>query len=128
MRGAGVLLVLIVLGLLLIPLSMWAYPQYRLYSQRLAGEARLAEAQSSRRIAILDAEARRESAVAVAEAGVLRAKGAAEANQIPHDSLGRPEGYLLYLKIQALEETYASLIYVPTEGGLPMTEARRLNK
>ncbi|NQX94719.1 MAG: hypothetical protein HRT64_07360 [Erythrobacter sp.] len=62
MRGAGVLLVLIVLGLLLIPLSMWAYPQYRLYSQRLAGEARLAEAQSSRRIAILEAEARRESA------------------------------------------------------------------
>ena len=128
MRGAGVLLVLIVLGLLLIPLSMWAYPQYRLYSQRLAGEARLAEAQSSRRIAILEAEARRESAVALAEAGVLRAKGAAEANQILQDSLGGPEGYLRYLQIQALEETNASLIYVPTEGGLPMTEARRLNK
>ncbi|MEO0871808.1 MAG: membrane protease subunit [Pseudomonadota bacterium] len=128
MRGAGVWLILGVLGLLLVPLAMWAYPQYRLYSQRLAGEARLAEAQSSRRIAILEAEARRESAVALAEAEVLRAKGAAEANQILQDSLGGPEGYLRYLQIQALEETKASLIYVPTEGGLPMTEARRLNK
>ncbi len=126
MRAAGIWLVLSVLGLLLIPLTMWAYPQYRLYSQRLAGEARLAEAQSSRRIAILEAEARRESAVALAEAEVLRAKGAAEANQILQDSLGGPEGYLRYLQIQALEETKASLIYVPTEGGLPMTEARRL--
>ncbi|MDJ0978212.1 MAG: hypothetical protein QNI87_06730 [Erythrobacter sp.] len=62
----------------------------------------------------------------MAEAEVLRAKGAAEANQILQDSLGGPEGYLRYLQIQALEETKASLIYVPTEGGLPMTEARRL--
>ena len=128
MRPAGAWLILGVLGMLLIPLTMWAYPQYRLYSQRLAGEARLAEAQSSRRIAILEAEARRESAVALAEAEVLRAKGAAEANKILQDSLGGPEGYLRYLQIQALEETKASLIYVPTEGGLPMTEARRLNK
>lgn len=128
MRGAGIWAVLIVIAILLIPITMWAYPQYRLYSQRLAGEARLAEAQSSRRIAILEAEARRESAVALAEAEVVRAKGAAEANQILQDSLGGPEGYLRYLQIQALEETQASLIYVPTEGGLPMTEARRLNK
>ena len=41
-------------------------------------------------------------------------------------SLGGPEGYLRYLQIQALESSKASLIYVPTEGGLPVTEARRL--
>ena len=117
-----------VLAVLLIALVMWAYPQYRLYSQRLAGEAALAEAQSSRRIAILEAEARRESAVALAEAEVLRAKGAAEANRVLQDSLGGPEGYLRYLQIQALEETEANLIYVPTESGLPVTEARRLRQ
>jgi hypothetical protein len=108
------------------PLAMWGIPQYRLYSQRLAGEARLAEAQSSRRIAILEAQARQESAVALAQAEVLRAEGAAKANRIIQNSLGGPEGYLRYLQIQALAETKASLIYVPTEAGLPVTEARRL--
>jgi len=128
MRNGVAWLIIITMGVLLIPMVMWGYPQYRLYSQRLAGEAALAEAQSSRRIAILEAEARRESAVALAEAEVLRAKGAAEANRIIQDSLGGPEGYLRYLQIQALEETRASLIYVPTEAGLPVTEARRLQQ
>ncbi len=120
--------IILVAGLLIVPFSMWAYPQYRLYSQRLAGEAALAEAQSSRKIAILEAEARRESAVALAEAEVLRARGAADANRILQNSLGGPEGYLRYLQIQALQESKATLIYVPTETGLPVTEARRLNQ
>jgi hypothetical protein len=126
MRSPGALLIVFVVLLLLVPLAMWGIPQYRLYSQRLAGEAALAEAQSSRRIAILEAEARRESAVALAQAEVLRAQGAAQANQILQNSLGGPEGYLRYLQVQALAETRASLIYVPTEAGLPVTEARRI--
>ena len=36
------------------------------------------------------------------------------------------EGYLRYLQIQALQDTNARLIYVPTEAGLPVTEASRL--
>lgn len=128
MRHPGLWLILIAVAVLCLPLAMWGIPQYRLYSQRLAGEAALAEAQSSRRIAILEAEARRESAVALAEAEVLRANGAARANRILQDSLGGPEGYLRYLQIQALAETRASLIYVPTEAGLPVTEAQRLGQ
>ena len=42
------------------------------------------------------------------------------------NSLGGPEGYLRYLQIQKLQDTNAQLIYVPTEAGLPMTEAARL--
>jgi regulator of protease activity HflC (stomatin/prohibitin superfamily) len=128
MRRSGLVLIIMMLVIAALPILMWGVPQYRLYSQRLAGEARLAEAQSSRRIAILEAEARRESAVALAEAEVLRAQGAAKANRIIQDSLGGPEGYLRYLQIQALAETSASLIYVPTEAGLPVTEARRLQE
>lgn len=127
MRNPGLILILLVVGVLLLPLAMWGVPQYRLYSERLAREARLAEAQSSRRIAILEAEARRESAVALAEAEVLRAEGAARANKILQNSLGGPEGYLRYLQIQALERANANLIYVPTEAGLPVTEASRLS-
>jgi len=105
---------------------MFAYPQYRVYSQRLAGQAALAEAQSSRQVAILEAHAKKESAIELAEAEVIRARGAAQANAILQNSLGGPEGYLRYLQIQALESTHSELIYVPTEAGLPVTESRRL--
>lgn len=116
------------LGLIVLAVLAWliGYPQYRVYSQRLAGEAALAEAQSSRQVAILEARAKKESAISLAEAEVIRAEGAAKANKILQDSLGGPEGYLRYLQIQALEDTKAQLIYVPTEAGLPVTEARRL--
>ena len=116
----------VVAGFLLILVVMFAYPQYRVYSQRLAGQAALAEAQSSRQVAILEAHAKKESAIELAEAEVIRARGAARANAILQNSLGGPEGYLRYLQIQALESSKASLIYVPTEGGLPVTESRRL--
>ena len=116
------------LGLFLLGLAMYGLPQYRVYSQRLSGEAALAEAQSSRQVAILEARAKKESAISLAEAEIIRAEGAAKANAILQNSLGGPEGYLRYLQIQALESSRASLIYVPTEGGLPVTESRRLGE
>lgn len=125
-QKSGCIAVGILGGVLLLMVFMFGYPQYRVYSQRLAGEAALAEAQSSRQVAILEARAKKESAIALAEAEVIRARGAAQANAILQNSLGGPEGYLRYLQIQALESTRASLIYVPTEAGLPVTEARRL--
>ena len=114
------------IGVVLLILFMLCWPQYRVYQQRLAGEAALAEAQSSRQVTILEARAKKESAISLAEAEVIRAEGAAKANAILQNSLGGPEGYLRYLQIQALEDSKASIIYVPTEAGLPMTESRRL--
>ena len=116
------------IGVALLAALMLGWPQYRVYQQRLAGEARLAEAQSSRQVSILEARAKKESAISLAEAEVIRAEGAAKANTILQNSLGGPEGYLRYLQIQSLEETKASLIYVPTEAGLPVTEAKRLGQ
>jgi hypothetical protein len=113
-------------GAVLLLLLLFAWPQYNVYSQRLAGQAALAEAQSSRQVATLEARAKRESAVELAKAEIIRAQGAAQANAILQNSLGGPEGYLRYLQIQALESSRASLIYVPTEAGLPITESRRL--
>ena len=92
----------------------------------MAGKALLAEAQSSRQVKVLEARAVLESAKSLSDAEVLRAEGAAKANRILQDSLGGPAGYLRYLQIQAIQEQRASLIYVPTEGGLPITEASRL--
>jgi regulator of protease activity HflC (stomatin/prohibitin superfamily) len=103
-------------------------PKYNVYAQEMSGRAHLAEAQSSRQVAVLEAHAKMESAKSLAEAEVIRAKGAAQANHILQNSLGGPEGYLRYLQIQAYENSNAKLIYVPTEGGLPVTEASRLNQ
>lgn len=124
----GCSLAALVIGALVLVGLLIGWPQYRVYQQRLAGEARLAEAQSSRQVAILEARAKKESAISLAEAEVIRAEGAAKANKILQDSLGGPEGYLRYLQIQALEETKAQLIYVPTDAGLPVTEAKRLDR
>ena len=124
--GIGGYLVMFGIIAVLFILAMAIYPQYRVYSQRLAGEAALAEAQSSRQVAVLEARAKRESAKELAAAEILRAEGAAKANAILQDSLGGPDGYLRYLQIQALESSRASLIYVPTESGLPLTESTRL--
>ncbi|WP_435416738.1 membrane protease subunit [Parerythrobacter aurantius] len=128
MRNSGCLIIAAIVAVLAIPAMLLLWPQYRVYSNRLAGEAALAEAQSSRKVAILEAEAKKESAIALAEAEVIRAEGAAKANRILQDSLGGPDGYLRYLQIQALEDTEASLIYVPTEAGLPVTESRRVGQ
>lgn len=117
---AGVLVCVIGGGLL------WGCPSYNVYSQEMSGRAKLAEAQSSRQVAVLEARAKLESSKSLADAEVLRAEGAAKANRILQNSLGGPEGYLRYLQIQALDSKEASLIYVPTSGGLPVTESARL--
>lgn len=122
----GVILTCLFLAVITVGGGLYGCPQYNLYNQELAGKARLLEAQSSRQIATLEAVAAKESAKSLAEAEVTRAEGAAKANRILQNSLGGPEGYLRYLQIQAVDAKDASVIYVPTEGGLPVTEARRL--
>lgn len=106
-------------------LAMWGFPRYRVYEQRLSGEAALAEAESSRQIATAEARAKMESAKLLAEAEVERARGVAQANQIIGESLKGNESYLRYLWIQSLNEGNSEVIYVPTEAGLPILEAGR---
>jgi hypothetical protein len=109
-------------------LGLAGCPRYNVYSQEMAGRAKLAEAQSSRQVATLEAKAKMESAKMLAEAEVIRAQGAARANHILQGSMGGPDNYLRYLQIQSIDHQQASVIYVPTEGGLPITEARRFSK
>lgn len=107
----------------------FAHPQYRVYSERLAGEAKLAESESSRKIAIEEAKAKLESAKMLAQAEVERAKGVAEANKIIGEGLKGHEEYLTYLWILGLEHVAqaegSTVIYVPTNGNLPIMEAGR---
>lgn len=98
-------------------------PHYHVYQQTKAGEAKLAEARSSREIAVAEAKAKMESAEMLATAEITRARGVAQANQIIGESLKQNEAYLRYLWINQLEANNPTVIYVPTEAGLPILEA-----
>lgn len=87
MTSRGLLLLTAVV-VALIGSLLWLWPQYRVYSQTLRGEAQLREAEDTRQIAALDAQAE-----------VARARGVAEANQIIGQSLRNNEAYLRYLWI-----------------------------
>lgn len=100
------------------------FPQYGVYHQRMAGEAELAKAEYSKKVMVQDALARQESASKLAEAEVIRAEGVAKANKIIGDSLKDNDAYLRYMWIRSLEEGKNEVIYIPTEAGLPILEAR----
>lgn len=111
--------------LLIVCGGLYGCPQYNIYVQRTSGAAKLAEAESSRQIAIAEAKAKMEAAKMLASAEVERAKGVAEANKIIGESLKGHDEYLRYLWIHNLETGNNSVIYVPTEAGLPILEAGR---
>lgn len=109
--------------IVIICLGMWGCPKYNVYSQRMEGEAKLAEAESSRQISIREAKSKKESAEFLKEAEIIRAEGVAKANAIIGESLKNNEAYLRYLWISNLEAGNKEVIYVPTEAGLPILEA-----
>lgn len=125
MNASGVVAI-VACALVLLGGCAYVVPQYAVYSNRMDGEAKLAEAESSRRIAVLEAQAKLDSAAKLSEAEVARAKGVAEANRIIGHSLQDNEAYLRYLWIHSLELTKDKVIYVPTEANLPILEAKRL--
>lgn len=104
-------------------LTMWGCPQYGVWERGLSGQAELAKAEYNRRIAVQEAEAKRDAASLLAEAEVTRAEGVAKANKIIGDSLRGNEAYLRYLWIDTLAKDDKQIIYVPTEAGMPILEA-----
>ena len=107
-----------VLGLLFV-----GGPLYNVWSQSLQGKAELQKAEYTRQVAVLEAQAKKDSAQQLADAEVIRASGVAKANQIIGDSLKDNREYLQYLYITGLEEGSNKgnvTIYVPTEGGMPV--------
>lgn len=102
---------------------MYIKPRYSVWSAQMEGEAEFAQAEQNRRISVLEAEAKLEAAKSLAAAEVERAKGVAQANEIIGKSLKDNEAYLRWQWIQNLENGNNSVIYVPTEAGLPILEA-----
>lgn len=105
-------------------LALYAFPTYLVWQQTKKGEAELARAEQNRQIAIQEAKAKEESAKSLANAEIVRAEGIAQANKIIGDSLKNNDAYVRYLWVEALRETQNKVIYIPTEAGIPITEAR----
>jgi len=103
---------------------MAIYAKYNLWSSALSGEAELKRAEWNRQITVREAQAKMDSASMLSQAEVIRAEGVAKANKIIGDSLKGNEGYLRYLWIDSLTHTSDKIIYIPTEAGLPLLEAR----
>ena len=98
-------------------------PQYNVWAQSLQGKAELQKAEYTRQVAVLEAQAKKDSAQQLADAEIIRASGVAKANQIIGDSLKDNREYLQYLYITGIEDGAKNgnvTIYVPTEGGMPV--------
>jgi len=118
-----------IIGGIGILIGSWCYfaPKYRVYSATMEGEAEYAQAEQNRRITVLEAESKLEAAKSLANAEIERAKGVAKANEIIGESLKNNESYLRWLWIENLDKGNNSVIYVPTEAGLPILEAGKRN-
>ena len=115
--------VVVIFIAVVVAFAMFVMPMYRVWQQNQEGKAELARAEQNRQIAVQEALAKAEAAKALAQAEVIRAEGVARANQIIGESLKDNEAYIHYLWVEALRETKGEVIYIPTEAGIPITEA-----
>lgn len=126
----GTIAFIALLAIVVIGGLMMGLPHYSVYRQRLEGAALLAHAQSAKEVAVAEAKAKMESADLLKRAEIIRADGVAQANKIIGESLKGHNEYLTYLWIVdvAAAGTDKTVVYVPTEGNLPILEAARLGQ
>lgn len=91
------------LAVLILGLSIGG-PYYSVWQQGLEGKAELMKAEYTRQVAVLEAQAKFESAKQLAQAEIEQAKGVSEANRIVADSLKGNTEYLSYLWVTGLQE------------------------
>jgi len=96
-------------------------PQYNVWQQSLSGKAELQKAEYTRQVAVLEAQAKKDSAQQLAEAEIIRAQGVAKANSIIGESLKDNPAYLQYLWITEGEKDSNRTVYmIPSNGGAPV--------
>ena len=103
-------------------------PYYNVWEQEMSGKAEFAKAEQNRKIRIEEAKANLESEKLNAQAEIERAKGAAEAIKIENGAITPTYIQYLWVRQQNLSGNNNKIIYIPTEGGLPLLEAGRANK
>ena len=110
--------------LVIIAAIMFGYPRYKVWQQEMDGKAEFAKAEQNRKIKIEEARANLEAEKLNAQAEIERAKGAAKAIEIENGSI--TPTYIQYLWVrQQTNLSDKTVIYIPTEGNLPILEAGR---
>ena len=110
--------------LAIIAAFMFGYPRYKVWQQEMDGKAEFAKAEQNRKIRIEEARANLEAEKLNAQAEIERAKGAAKAIEIENGSI--TPTYIQYLWVrQQTNLSDKTVIYIPTEGNLPILEAGR---
>lgn len=101
------------------------YAKYNVWSSSKSGQAELAQADYNRQVLVRTAQAEKQASAFKAEADVIRAKGVAKANKIIGQSLENNKDYLTWKFIDELPQNKNQIIYLPSNGKLPFTEAGR---
>ena len=110
--------------LVIIAAIMFGYPRYKVWQQEMDGKAEFAKAEQNRKIKIEEARANLAAEKLNAQAEIERAKGAAKAIEIENGSI--TPTYIQYLWVrQQADLGDKTVIYIPTEGNLPILEAGR---
>lgn len=112
----------IILIVVIIAIAMIGIPYYTVWSQEMDGKAEFAKAEQNRKIKIEEAKANLEAEKLNAQAEVERAKGAAEAISIENGSI--TPTYIQYLWVRQQNLNANKVVYIPTECGLPILEAK----
>lgn len=119
MRNATIIGVSFILSLFII--NAVVGPLYNVWAQSLQGKAELQKAEYTRQVAVLEAQAKKDSAQQLADAEVIRAQGVAKANSIIGESLKDNPAYLQYLWITEGEKDSNRTVYmIPSNGGAPV--------
>ena len=118
-------IILAVIGAVVVLASLFfIIPWYNVWQQEMSGKAEFAKAEQNRKIKIEEAKANLEAEKLNAQAEIERAKGAAEAIRIENGSL--TPTYIQYLWVrQQSNLNDKTVVYIPTEGNLPILEATR---
>lgn len=124
MTGKQIFMTVVAVLVLLVG-CMIGIPYYNVWQQEMDGKAEFSKAEQNRRIKVEEAKANLEAEKLNAQAEIERAKGAAAAIQIENGSI--TENYIRYLWVRQQNDlNNKTVIYVPTEAGLPILESTRL--
>jgi len=122
-RGnASVIILIGFLSVALILSAMFGIPVYNVWQQGLSGEADLRKAEQTRLILVEQAKAEKESATYRADAIAIVGQAAKDFPEY------RFQEFLGAFGEAFREGNIEQIIYVPTEGMVPIMEATRLSK
>ena len=125
LNGLGKTLIVVIITIVTLAIIvgfMIGIPKYTVWSKELKGEAQLREAKYSKKVLIEEAKANLEAEKLNAEAEVERARGMAKSMEIENGKL--TDTYIKYLWVRNMKDSKDSKIYIPTEAGLPILEAK----